>query len=77
MHSDVCLFMVSLSVIISALHLPVSVLRNFTWTLSPLSAHVVNRLLRENRKSIPNFLMVKQTFFKNVTLQMLNFILTS
>ena len=29
------------------------------WTLSHLSVHVVNRLLRENRKSIPIFLMVK------------------
>ena len=27
--------------------------------LSHLNVHMVNRLLRENRKSIPNFLMVK------------------
>ena len=38
--------------------------------------HVVNRLLRENRKSIPKFLSGKN-FFKNVNLQILNFILAS
>ena len=27
-----------------------------------LNAHVVNRLLRENWKSIPDFLMVKKSF---------------
>ena len=37
-------------------------------TLSYLSAHMVNRLLRENRKSIPNFFNDKK-LFKNVTLQ--------
>ena len=45
-------------------------------TLSHLSAHVVNRLLHENRKSIPKFLSGKNTS-KNVTLQALNFILLS
>ena len=38
-----------------------------------LSAHVVNRLLRENRKSIPKVLSVKK-LKKNVPLQILNFI---
>ena len=33
-------------------------------TLSHLSAHVVNRLLRENRKTIPKFLSGKKTFQK-------------
>ena len=41
--------------------------------LSHLSAQVVNRLLRENRKSIPKFLSSKK-LLKNVTLQILNFI---
>ena len=40
--------------------------------LSHLIAHVVNRLLRENRKSIPNFLSGIK-LLKNVTLQILNF----
>ena len=35
---------------------------------------MVNRLLRENRKYIPNFFNGKK-LFKNVTLQILNFIL--
>ena len=43
-------------------------------TLAHLSAHVVNRLLRENWKSIPIFFNGKK-IFKNVTLQILNFIL--
>ena len=34
-----------------------------TLTLSHLSAHVVNRPLRENRKSIPKFFNSKKTFF--------------
>ena len=38
-----------------------------------LSAHVVNHLLRKNRKTIPKFLSGKK-LFKNVTLQILNFI---
>ena len=42
-------------------------------SLSHLSAHIVNRLLRENRKSIPKFLSGKQ-LLKNVTFQILNFI---
>ena len=42
-------------------------------SLSHLSVHVVNRLLRENRKSIPKFLSGKK-LFKNVTVQILNFI---
>ena len=41
-------------------------------TLSHLSAHVVNRLLRENRKTILKILNGKK-LFKNVTLQILNF----
>ena len=42
---------------------------NFTKLMSHLSAHVVNRLLRENQKSITkNFLMVKKTL-KNVPFQ--------
>ena len=41
-----------------------------------ISAHVVNRLLRENRKSIPIFCNGK-TLLKNKTLQILNFILIS
>ena len=36
--------------------------------LSHLSVHVVNRLLRENRKSIPKFFHGKKSL-KNVTLQ--------
>ena len=37
---------------------------------------MVNRLLRENRKYIPNFFNgKKKNFFKNVTLRILNFIL--
>ena len=41
---------------------------NFTKLMSHLSAQVVNRLLRENQKSITkNFLMVKN--FKNVPFQ--------
>ena len=39
--------------------------------LSHLSAHMVNRLLRENRKTIPKFLSGKK-LFKNVTLQILS-----
>ena len=42
-------------------------------SVSHLIVHVVNRLLPENRKSIPNYLMLK-TLFKNETLQILNFI---
>ena len=42
-------------------------------SLSHLSARVVNRLLRENRKSFPKFLSGKK-LLKNVTLQILNFI---
>ena len=42
-------------------------------TLCHLSAHVVNRLLRENRKTITKILSGKN-LFKNVTLQILNFI---
>ena len=45
-------------------------------TLSHLSAHMVNRLLRENRKSIPNLFNAKK-LVKNVTRQILNFILIS
>ena len=41
-----------------------------------LNAHVVNRLLREKWKSIPNFFNGK-ILLKNVTLQILNFILLS
>ena len=41
--------------------------------MSHLSAHVVNRLLRENRKTILKFLSGKK-LLKNVTLQILNFI---
>ena len=41
--------------------------------LSYLSAHVVNRLLRENQKTIQKFLCVKK-LFKTISLQMLNFI---
>ena len=44
-----------------------------THVVSRLSAHVVNRLLRENRKTIPKFLSGKK-LLKNVTLQILNFI---
>ena len=40
--------------------------------LPHLSAHVVNRLLRENWKPIPKFLSGKK-LFKNVTLQILKF----
>ena len=42
-------------------------------TLSHVSAHMVNRLLRKNRKTIPKFLIGKK-LFKNVTLQILNVI---
>ena len=42
------------------------------YTLSHLSAHVVNRLLCENWKTIPKYLSGKK-LFKNVTLQILNF----
>ena len=42
-------------------------------TLSHLGAHLVNRLLDESRKSIPNFLKGKK-LLKNVTLQILNYI---
>ena len=42
--------------------------------LSHLGAHLVYRLLRKNRKTIPKFLSGKK-LFKNVTLQILNFIL--
>ena len=45
-------------------------------TLSLLSAHLVNRLLHENRKSIPKIFNGKK-LFKNVTLHILNFILIS
>ena len=47
-------------------------------TLPRLSVHVVNRLLRKKkkRKSIPNCLSGKK-LLKNVTLQILNFILVS
>ena len=41
--------------------------------LSNLTAHVVNRLLLEKRKTIPKFLNGK-ILFKNETLQILNFI---
>ena len=44
-----------------------------TKSLSYLNVHLVNRLLRENRKSIPKYLSGKR-LFKNVTLQILNFI---
>ena len=44
--------------------------------LSHLSVRVVNHLLCENRKSIPKFFNGKK-LFKNVTLQILNFILVS
>ena len=44
--------------------------------LSHLTAHVVNRLLREKRKSVPNYFNGKK-LLKNVTLQILNFILVS
>ena len=37
---------------------------SFNLTLSHLSAHVVNRLLRENWKSIPTFLNGKKYFKK-------------
>ena len=47
----------------------------YIYTLSRLSAHMVNRLLRENRKSIPN--LSGKKLFKNVTLRILNFILVS
>ena len=42
-------------------------------TLSHLSVHMVNHLLHENWKSIPNFFNGKK-LFKDVTLQILNFI---
>ena len=42
-------------------------------TLFILTVHVVNRLLRENQKTIPNFISGKK-LLKNVTLQILNFI---
>ena len=44
--------------------------------LKTRTAHVVNRLLRENRKSIPIFFNGKK-LFKNVTLQILNVIFVS
>ena len=44
----------------------------FTYTLFYLSAHVVNRLLRENWNTIPKFLSGK-ILLKNVTVQILNF----
>ena len=47
-----------------------------TKLVSLLSVHMVNRLLHEDRKSIPNFFNGKN-LFKNVTLQILNFILVS
>ena len=40
---------------------------------SHLSVHIVNRLLRENQKTIPKYLSGKK-LLKNVTLQILNFI---
>ena len=48
----------------------------FTKLLSHLSAQVVNHQLCENRMSIPNFFNGKK-LLKNVTLQILNFILVS
>ena len=42
-----------------------------------LSVHMVNRLLRENRKYVTNIFNGKKKLFKNVTLQILNFILIS
>ena len=39
---------------------PFQCLSNFDWTLSHLSAHVVNRLLRENRKFIPKLFIGKK-----------------
>ena len=45
-------------------------------TLSHFRAHVVNHLLREKRKSVPKTVNGK-TLLKNVTLQILNFILVS
>ena len=44
--------------------------------MSHRSAFVVNRLLREKRKSIPKFLSGKK-LFKTVTLKILNFIWVS
>ena len=55
----------------------------FRWTklLPHLSVHLVNRLLREKLKSIPNVFngkkKKKKKRFKNVTLQILKFILKS
>ena len=46
--------------------------KSLDYTLSHLSAHVVNRLLRENRKTMTQVL--SGTLFKNVTIQILNFI---
>ena len=47
--------------------------RGFSYNLSHLSAHVVNRLLREKWKCIPKFLSGEK-LLKNVTLQIFNFI---
>ena len=46
--------------------------KSLDYTLSHLSAHVVNRLLRENRKTMTQVL--SGILFKNVTIQILNFI---
>ena len=47
--------------------------RCYQWYNLSHLAHEVNCLLRENRKSISKFLSGKK-LFKNVTLQILNFI---
>ena len=49
-------------------------LKTNMYTLSHLRVHMVNRLLHENRKSIPKCFNGKK-LFKTVTLQILNFIL--
>ena len=55
----------------------VQIFRNLSFSpetkLSHLSAHVVNQLFHENRKTIPKILSGKK-LLKNVTLQVLNFI---
>ena len=48
--------------------------RSLKKNLSHLSAHVVNHLLRENRKSIPKVLSGKKLLKYLLTLQILNFI---
>ena len=55
------------------LHFSIQILINVLTKLSHLSAHMVNCLLRKNRKSIPTILSGKN-LFKSVTLQILNFI---